>query len=150
MADAPKLDYLPLPQRSLCGTMPWTLPEVLLKETIWRRVVRALPLLLICYAGTKTLGSSIDGILPSLREASKTSIFVEKGNIIQMPTRIFNFGVDKLIKALVAFFIPSILGLNPLSRYQAIGFLADLLPLQAIMIVESIRRGNAFTAASIL
>ena len=109
-----------------------------------------LPLLLISYGATKTLGATVTQMLPLLGRASKRSLLeVGDGSTIQIPAQIYRVdGIDGLINALIAFFLPSIAGTDPVGRLQAIAFLSDYSGLINIAVIEGIRTGKEFTFAS--
>jgi hypothetical protein len=149
-AKGPKLEYLPLPTARIHGNYQWDLPKKIKYETKLRRVFVGIPLLLACYGGTKTIGVITDKILPLLMKASKTSLFeVGDGSTIEMPTHIYGNGVDGLMKALVAFFIPAIAGTDLAQRLHDIAFLSDFSVLITITLIEGIRSGNNFTFAKL-
>ena len=146
----PQIEYLPLPEARVQGNYQWSPPEEIRNETWLRRALISSPLLLISYGATQTIGITIAQLLPLLRKASKTSLFeVGDGSAIQMPTRIYgDKGIDALMKALVAFFLPSLAGSDPVGRLQGIAFLSDVSVVVTISVIESIRTGNAYTFAS--
>jgi hypothetical protein len=150
MTKGPKLEYLPIPKTRTQGNYQWELPQKVKKETMLRRSLVGSPLLLLFYGATKTIGVTVEQMLPLLQKASATSLFeAGNGRVIQMPTQIYKSGIDKLIKALVAFFLPSIAGTDHVGRLQIIAFLSDLLPVLAIILTESFRTGNAYTFATV-
>lgn len=60
-------------------------------------------------------------------------------------------GLDGFLSVLVTFFTPILDGRqDKLGSLQVTAFLGDLVPLQAIMYVEGVRRGNRMTVASLL
>lgn len=60
VVEAPKLDFLPVPPRSLRGTMPFQTPETALqKENVLWRVFRAAPLLSLCTVAGLAPGPSM-------------------------------------------------------------------------------------------
>ena len=153
MVGAELLKTLPPPQKSLEATMSWN-PEagVGKKEKKWVRALYALPLLAAVYGAHKTMGVTLDIIIPMLRTSSVGGK-IDLGNGIVVPLYKQYFGVkglDGFISAFVTFFTPIIGDFDPISRTQAIAFLGDLIPLQTIWLVEGVRRGNYTTAAHLL
>lgn len=151
LSKGPQIEYLPLPKARLQGSYQWFFPDEVKKETMLRRALVSSPLLLISYGAIATIGVTVAQMLPLLRKASKTSM-LEVGNggsTVQLPARIYgNSMIDGLVKALVAFFLPSLAGSDPIGRLQAIAFLSDCSVVVTISVIESIRTGNAYTFAS--
>lgn len=144
---------LPLPERSLNVSMPFDPEKGLGKhEKVWKRAVRALPLLLVLYGSTKTLGASLSQIMPGMHAAiAAGQIPLDSGHAASLATTFFGIaGLDKFLGFFVAFFTPGLGGLDPAGRMQMMAFLADFIPLQAILMIEGIRRGNRFTVAHLL
>lgn len=152
LTKGPAFQNLPLPKMRVQGRYQWELPIIVRRETLLQRAFVGVPLLLICYGATRTIGVTFVQLLPLLRQASKTNLFnVGNGNIIQMPVKMFGVpGVDRLLKSFVAFFLPSLAGIDPVGRLQAIAFLSDFSVIAAIITIESIRTGNAYTYIPIL
>ncbi|KAF4635287.1 hypothetical protein G7Y89_g2803 [Cudoniella acicularis] len=153
MVGAEILETLPKPPRSLEGTMPQhPEPGVGKKENKWIRALYALPLLLVVYGAQKTIGGVLERIIPTLIAAAKTGeIVLGNGDIVPLDRKFFGVGaIDKFLSILVSFFTPALGGFDPLGKLQGLAFGADLIPLQVIMLVEGIRRGNFRTAAHLL
>jgi hypothetical protein len=146
------LESLPPPAKSLRATMPWD-PEqgIGMHEKKWLRALYALPLLAIGYAAHRTLRASLNAIPFYTSETAAGQITLNSGATVPLVKEFFGLeGLDSFIATYVAFFTPSIGGFESTTRMQMIGFLADLLPLQVIWIVESLRRGNFTTVANLL
>jgi len=153
LVGAELLEYLPAPPRSLQATMPWNPNSGVGKhEKKWVRAIHALPLLLILYGASKTLAPSIGTALPSIISAVKSGkLDLGNGQIVGLCTKFFGIkSIDKFISVFVACFTPAIGGFDPVDTAQAIAFLGDLIPVQAIWMIESVRRGNFTTAAHLL
>lgn len=151
LSKGPRIDYLPLPKARLQGNYQWALPDEVKKDTMLRRALVSSPLLLVSYGAIETIGVTVAQMLPLLRKASQTSLLElgDGGSSVQMPVRIYgNNMVNGLVKALVAFFLPSLAGSDPIGRLQAIAFLSDFSVVITISVIESIRTGNAYTFAS--
>jgi hypothetical protein len=153
MVGAELLDSLPPPPRSLKATMPWNLESGVGKhESKLVRAIYAMPILFTYYGCTQTMGQSLPKVLPSLKRASEIGeLVLGNGTLTSLWTRFFGIkSLDNFIAIYVAAFTPSIGGLDSGSRMQMISFLGDLVPFQAIWMIEGIRRGNFVTAAHLL
>jgi len=125
---------------------------VVKKEQKWVRALYALPILAAVYGAQKTMGVTVDILIPMLR-ASSVGGKIDLGSGIVVPLYKQYFGIkglDRFISAFVTFFTPIIGNFDPISRRHAIAFLGDLIPLQTIWLVEGVRRGNFYTAAHLL
>lgn len=153
MVGAEMLDSLPPPARSLEATMPWD-PETGIgkHESKFLRALYALPLIVILYGCANTMGSALGPALPLLMNASRTGeVALGDGQVVPLVTRYFGLkGLDDFIATFVAAFTPSIGGQDPVSRMQMISLLGDLIPIQAIWMIEGVRRGNFLTASHLL
>lgn len=153
MVGAELLETLPAPPRSLTATMPWNRDAGVGKhENKWLRAFYALPLLFILYGCSKTMGLSIGKAMPGLIKAADSgAIDIGSGEIVSLCTKFFDIkALDNLLSLYVAAFTPFLGGFDAASRMQMIALLGDLVPLQAIMMIESVRRGNFTTAAHLL
>lgn len=151
---AESLDFLPLPERGLGGTMPWDREAGIGKtESKWVRALYAVPILGFMYICRRTMHASLAGCVPALQAAVKSGQLA-LGNGLVVPIRQTFYGikgVDEFLGPLVTAFTPSISDhIDASGRMQMIAFLADLAPIQAIWSIESIRRGNFLTAASLV
>ncbi|OBT83656.1 hypothetical protein VE02_07639 [Pseudogymnoascus sp. 03VT05] len=153
MVGAEILDSLPPPARSLEATMPWDPESGIGKhESKLLRALYALPLLAILYGCANTMGPALGPALPLLENATRTGeVALGNGQVLPLVTRYFGHkGFDDFIAIYVAAFTPSIGGQDPASRMQMISLLGDLIPIQAIWMIEGVRRGNFFTASHLL
>lgn len=144
------LESLPPPARSLAATMPWD-PEAGIgkKEKKWVRALYALPLLAIVYGCHLTMGQTMKNF--ELLPAPPGMLNLGNGVITSLVPKFFGIAaVDKIMSKFVALFTPAIGGLDVGARMQAIAFLGDLIPIQTIWMIESIRRGNAISTAAFL
>lgn len=147
---AESIESLPLPARSQHSTMAWD-PEsgIGKKESPLKRALWALPLLGITFACQKTMWETISKLTPLAANAGKLNL----GNGIVVPMASSYFGVsavDKILSKFVGLFTPAISGLDPVGRMQGIAFLADMIPVQTIWLIESIRRGNMTTTSCLM
>lgn len=153
MIGAEMLDSLPPPARSLEATMHWDPESGIGKhESKLLRALYALPLLAILYGCAKTMGPALGPALPLLKGATIAGeVALGDGQVVPLFTRYFGLkGLDDFIAIYVAAFTPSIGGQDPASRMQMISLLGDLIPIQAIWMIESVRRGNFLTASHLL
>jgi hypothetical protein len=129
---------------------PETTPDR--KESLLLRALYALPLLLGTYGASQTMGVLVQQIGPSLLGSVKSGqITLGNGEVVALTRKFFGIGVlDKILSVLVTFFTPTLGAYDPVGRLQTIAFLGDLVPLQALWYVESVRRGNYMTAAHLL
>jgi hypothetical protein len=112
------------------------------KESKVVRALYALPLLGILYGCGRTMGVSLSKLEPIFSEGG-TKVDLGNGVVTPMCAKYFGIsGLDGFISMYTAFMTPCIGGFDPVGRLQLIGFLADLVPLQVIWMVESNRRGN--------
>ncbi|ELR04662.1 hypothetical protein GMDG_01521 [Pseudogymnoascus destructans 20631-21] len=153
MVGAEILDSLPPPARSLEATMPWDPESGIGKhESKLLRALYALPLLAILYGCANTMGPALGPALPLLKNAARAGeVALGDGQVVPLVTRYFGLkGFDDFIAISVAAFTPSIGGQDPASRMQMISLLGDLIPIQAIWMIEGVRRGNLLTASHLL
>lgn len=124
------------------------------EEAKWKRALWALPLLGVLYITTQTMGiavqlPSIIGVVSNLNTTG--GIILENGQHIPVISKFIGVkAVDKFVRIYVAIFTPMLDSFDNAAHAQGLLFLADLIPLQAIWAVESIRRGNFLTAAHVL
>ncbi|EPE33308.1 hypothetical protein GLAREA_06320 [Glarea lozoyensis ATCC 20868] len=122
------------------------------KESLLKRAMYALPLLLGTYGASQTMGVLVAQIGPSLINSVKTGqVTLGNGEIVPLVRKFFGIGgLDKILSILVTFFTPTLGSYDALGKLQTTAFLGDLVPLQALWYVESVRRGNYMTAAYLL
>jgi hypothetical protein len=153
MVGAELIESLPPPPRSLEGTMPYN-PELGVgkHESKLIRALYALPLLLVLYGASRTMGVTVDTVVPVLAKGCQAGeLALGDGQVVPVLSRYFgNKGIDDFFAIYVGFFTPSIGGLDIAGRMQALAFLGDLIPIQAIWMIEGIRRGNVGSAANLL
>lgn len=153
MVGAELIESLPPPARSLKARMPWNQELGVGKhESKLIRALYALPLLLVLYGASQTMGVTAESAIPLLGKAvGLGELSLGDGQVVPLWKSFFGVqGIDNFFAAYVAFFTPSIGGQDIAGRMQAIAFLGDLIPIQAIWMVEGIRRGNFVTAAHLL
>ena len=143
---AAKIDYLPIPRRSLTGNMPFNPSQGIGKqESRVLRTLKALPMFIMAYACFHIMF----GMVP-----------YEEGFKI-LEAGVYRWGEDKELRLLdhvyrISFFdeqarpgtlvtTPSQMNADPGSWFQMFSFLADFGVWYAIMLIESARRANQFT-----
>ncbi|CZS93669.1 uncharacterized protein RAG0_03844 [Rhynchosporium agropyri] len=144
------IESLPLPTRSQESTMAWD-PEsgIGKKESPLIRALWALPLLGITYICQKTMWQTVGNLTFLASKAGSLNL----GNGVVIPTvsRFVRFSaIDNVLAKFVALFTPAITGLDPVGKMQGIAFLADMISVQTIWLIESIRRGNLTTTSYLM
>ncbi|KAK4189889.1 hypothetical protein QBC35DRAFT_521931 [Podospora australis] len=117
-----------------------------LQENRLVRAVLALPFLALSWYCRKWL--NFDHAMALLRDRFDQNKFGPEG--AHMPVIWKHFGVHSIdynLRGIAAFFVPSLLGTDAISWWQMIFFLTDLAPIYVIWLLESCRRGNAWTPA---
>lgn len=153
MIGAELLEYLPPPARSLEVTMPWNSEMGLGKhENRLIRALYALPILLVLYWFTNMMHVTADAVAPSLVRASQTGqISLSDGQIVSLWQRYFGLkSLDELLSGYVALYTPAIGGFDISGQMQTITLIGDTIPIYAIWMIESSRRGNFFSTTNIL
>ncbi|CAG8981758.1 hypothetical protein HYALB_00013975 [Hymenoscyphus albidus] len=129
-------------------------PKLPVKESKFIRAIWALPLLLNTYGASQTMGVLVQDLAPALLAQVKAATidFGDGTETVGLVKKFFGVaGLDGFLSVLVTFFTPLLDGGHDrLGSLQATAFLGDLIPLQAIMYVEGVRRGNRMTATSLL
>lgn len=140
MVGANRLNIAPLPD-GRDGNLAFedTLSPIHPDSTLIR-IAKALPL----------LGLSVAGFVALKPTLGAMKAFGSEARLIPQIGFTFPIGfVDKLFRRYVFAFTPSIGDFDPISRLQMLGFMNDLAPVHMIWIIESLRRGNLLTGASI-
>ncbi|KFZ24305.1 hypothetical protein V502_01200 [Pseudogymnoascus sp. VKM F-4520 (FW-2644)] len=153
MIGAEILEGLPPPARSLEGTMPWNSEMGLGKhENRFIRALYALPILLVLYWFSSMLHVTANAVATSLARASQIGqISLGDGQVVPLWQRYFGLkSVDKFLSVYVALYTPAVGGFDIASQMQTITLLGDMIPIHAIWMIESSRRGNYFSTTNIL
>jgi hypothetical protein len=120
---------------------------IIKKESKVVRALYALPLLGILYGCHRTMGTALGKLEPIFADGG-TKVDLGNGVVTAFSPRFIGLsGLDSFLSMYAAFFTPCIGNFDLVGRLQAIAFLADLVPLQVIWMVEGIRRGNVGTVA---
>lgn len=116
---------------------------------IWIRAFHGLPFLIIIYCCYRTFGTVIDAMISSIpSDGDLTKLILYEGLVIPRQTKFFGLkGLDDFLALYVGVFTPAIADFDPVGRLQAVGFLADIVPMYIIWTIEGARRGNHGTAA---
>lgn len=143
---AAKLDYLPLPERSLRATMPFNPSQGLGKnESKARRAVKALPFLGITLLAVYFMwGVALEPVIARAVDIFENGVVSEIGRpgFVQ-PLRTFT-GIDFIdsrIMSLSACFA-SFQFVDVIAHWQTFSFLTDLGIIYSIMLIEGARRIN--------
>jgi len=141
------IDYLPVPPRSLRGTMPFN-PEhgEGTKEWVSKRALLALPFLAIMYFASIKMDP-----MPAF---SGLHIVMTSGKLSrdsgELTLRQSFYGwkwLDDLLRPLVTFFAVWLVEADKATWWQMLTFVTDLGVLYAIILIESARRANLLTFA---
>jgi hypothetical protein len=82
-------------------------------ESIFFRILLALPLLGLFLSSRKVLGANVSHYLPVLEEAAKTGWIDDGGNLIPLRTTYSGVkGLDGFLSIFVGFFTPALAGLD--------------------------------------
>lgn len=146
---AVKLDYLPIPERSLRGTMPFN-PSQGLGQTeskLWR-AVRGLPFLVITAAACYFMWVlCLPSLLPHIGEIMDKGVHDQIGGAVDVETLQSFYGVeflDSRYRGLVGFFA-SLQFVDLVCSWQSLSFLTDAGIVYSILLIESVRRANIMT-----
>ena len=122
------------------------------KESLLIRALYGLPLLLGTYGASQTMGAIVAQNGPLILNAVKTGqVTLGNGEVVPLVRKFFGIaGLDKVLSILVTFFTPTLGSYDAVGKLQTLAFLGDLVPLQALWYIESVRRGNYMTAAHLL
>ena len=142
---APSLNFLPLPARSLKGTMPFN-PEqgISKKESKVDRALSAFPLLFISIWAFRVMFSVIPFETGAvLLKAGKISW---ANSSIPIPEKFYHLNLlDDFVRGPAVVLAPSTIGFDRPSSYQNFTFFPDWSLIYTIMLVESARQANRLT-----
>jgi hypothetical protein len=140
------LDFLPQPRQALEATMPFDPNMGVGKHpSLLRRTLLALPLLFFFYLCTQTLRPTVAIVLPIAAESARVGMF-PVGDRSPIPINNSTYGIaglDNMIKLFTAVFMPFTAWLEKVATLQAVTFLADIVPLHVIWVIESMIAPNA-------
>jgi len=146
---ATKLDYLPVPERSMRGTMPFNPDQGIgHKESLLYRMLLALPFLALSALAFNLM--TADGALL----AKAVGEILENGHIawdrgsFTLPTAFYHIKwLDDTLRPVTIFFASADFEIDPVAWWQMLSFITDLGVLYSIFLIESTRRANALTFA---
>ena len=136
---ATKLDFLPLPEKSFRGKMPFQ-PGKNGNRSLLGRILHAIPLLGIFFIAHFII-STLTSQVYSFNVENTFS--TESGNFITQTI------LNRLNWICKQASLSPLLSLKYNEKREMVGLFADIVPLQIIWSVESFRRGNALTVATI-
>ena len=146
---AVKLDYLPIPERSLRGTMLFN-PSQGLGQTeskLWR-AVRGLPFLGITAAAFYFMwGICLPHALERIGEILEKGVQNNIGKAVHVEALHSFFGIefiDSRVRGLAACFA-SFQFVDLICSWQSLSFLTDLGIVYSVLLIESARRANIMT-----
>ncbi|KAH6633730.1 FAD binding domain protein [Boeremia exigua] len=146
---AVKLDYLPTPERSFHGTMPFNPSQGLgqAESKLWR-AVRALPFLAITAAATYfMLGICLPHIVERIGQILEEGVQNAIGEAVHVKMVHSFYGVeflDSRFRSLTACFA-SFQFVDHVCSWQTLSFLTDVGIVYSILLIESARRANIMT-----
>ncbi|KAH7082317.1 FAD binding domain protein [Paraphoma chrysanthemicola] len=150
---AVKLDYLPVPDRSLHGTMPFNASQGLgQQESKLLRAIRALPFLAITATAIHFMwGVALPPALARIMEIMKKGVintFGKAGTVVPLQSFYGVEFIDSRVRGLAACFA-SFQFVDVIGNWQSYTFLTDIGIVYAIVLIESARRANTMTLASV-
>jgi hypothetical protein len=146
---AKMIDYLPPPERSFKGTMPFN-PEqgTAKKESILYRILLTLP-----FFGLSALAlhfMSPDGLMDDFGRMLTDGQITWDGHSFTLPEKFYHFKwLDSTFKPMTILFASSSFGIDPVAWWQMLSFITDLGVLFSILLIESTRRSNVLTMAQL-
>ncbi|KAK3942865.1 hypothetical protein QBC46DRAFT_378981 [Diplogelasinospora grovesii] len=145
MIGATKLDYLPLPKRSLTGTKPFNPTQGDgQKESKIMRALWGLPMLGLAVVAFNLMFA--EDPLPAAKAILDTGKIVWATGSVPIQYTFYRIGwLDELLAALNMFFTPSVYDYDALSRSQVFSFLTDAGVVIMVWYLESVRRANHLT-----
>lgn len=146
---AVKLDYLPIPERSLHGTMPYNPSQGLgQKESKVWRAVKALPFLTFTAGAVHfMLGICLPHAMERIGDILKNGVQNQVGEAVHVKAVQKFYGVnflDSRFAPLAACFA-SFQFADLVSSWQGLTFLTDAGIVYSILLIESARRANLMT-----
>ncbi|KAK0652570.1 hypothetical protein B0T16DRAFT_346949 [Cercophora newfieldiana] len=146
VVDSLPITFLPIPRRSVMGTMPYNPAQGENHvESKLKRLALALPFLLLSVLAAKLMAP--DPLIPwatSILQSKKLPWTDEP-----LPTTFYNIQwLDNLLAPVIVFFSPVLLDIEGVSQ-QALHFLVDFGVVLAIWLIESTRRANNFTLSQL-
>lgn len=146
---AVKFDYLPIPERSLHGTMPFNPSQGLgQKESKLWRAVRALPFLTISAAAVYfMLGLCLPHAVERITDILENGVQNQIGDAVHVKALQKFFGLDFLDSrfAPLAACFASFQFVDLVCSWQCLTFLVDAGLVYSILLIESARRANVMT-----
>ncbi|KAK4176461.1 Neuroligin-4, X-linked [Triangularia setosa] len=145
MIGATKIDYLPLPRRSLMVNAPFNPAQGDgRRESKLKRAVLGLPLLLLACLAFYIMNI---GLPDQAAKEQRDGGFLTVGNTTVPILRSFYGlgGFDDTVAWVNMIFVPGMYGVSPEGRRHMITFLLEGVPFFTIWLLESTRRANALT-----
>ncbi|CAH0051421.1 unnamed protein product [Clonostachys solani] len=149
MIGAEKLDYLPVPPRSLEATMPYNQAQgVGHSESKTRRALIALPLLILSILAWLTMAPVLEASIDIVVNKSVVPRMVAQlnGVTLDLTQSVYHIAIlgNKTLP-LRDMFLPAILDVDPALRARLLGFLIETAPIYMIWLFEAYRRSNVLT-----
>ncbi|KAJ6031555.1 monooxygenase [Penicillium herquei] len=145
---AERVESLPLPVRSLQGTMPFLNGvEITDQPPAWKRGLKCLPLLACLGAAGATMIPTAARFKPLMGPIFAQGFWIaSNGESFSLQQPIFPVPfLDKLLKPYITCFLPSISGHDSVSRIQMLSFITDLGAVYGIWLLDNYRISNGLT-----
>ncbi|CAO2653295.1 Nn.00g027060.m01.CDS01 [Neocucurbitaria sp. VM-36] len=148
-----KLDYLPIPDRSLHGTMPFNPSQGMgQNESKLLRALKAVPFLGISALAIYLMwGVALPPIVERIGEIMEKGVHNNVGKPVFVKPLMNFYGVefiDSRVRGLSACFA-SFQFVDLIGNWQSFSFLTDAGIVYAILLIEGARRANVLTVASV-
>lgn len=146
---ATKIDYLPPPERSLKGTMPFNPDQGIgKKESVLYRLLLALPFFLLSALSLNRMDAGLG--LAEIGGIIQTGSMAWEEISFSLPQSFYHIEwLDNKLRPLTIVFASSNFGIDPVAWWQMLSFLTDLGVLYSIFLIESSRRSNTLTLAQL-
>lgn len=155
LVGAAKIDYLPLPERSVNGWMSFDQNLGIKRKPSKRhRALKASGFLFLAGAAALLIcgGKYINGTNTLIKEVISSGKWATGGGGA-ISVRDVYLGIpalDAFFKSIIVSLSPSVLGLDHTQKLQMISFAAELIPIHTIWTIEAWRAGNYLTLANLL
>jgi hypothetical protein len=146
---AVKLNFLPVPERSLAASQPFNPQQGIdKKESILYRLALASPFLLLSAICLNRMDNT--PAFSELFEILQNKTITWKNGSMPLPDSFYHIDwLDNLWRGVTVFFASWNLGIDQVAWWQMLSFIADFGVLYSIMLVESVRRANTLTFAQL-
>lgn len=139
---AEKIDFLPLPERSLTCQIPYDEKYQNLKnEKAWKRRLWAMSLFICLLGACKAFDTTFIQLAPFLEQIMSEGAWSTSAGETLKIQPLYEFALlDKILGPITVCFMPSLTGSDQIARLHMISFLADCGLLYGIWVLESYRK----------